>query len=166
MKIKKIYLDMDGVLCDFDKMFNELFGDINNKYRDRKHFTEHWPKFIEADSFKTLDLFPGAEELLAFVKQFPEIKIEILTSSGGERYHNEVKKQKKYWLRNHLIDYTANVVPGRSHKKDYATPETILIDDTEDVIVSFNRAGGIGILHKDIGETLTKLKTLLATDTK
>ncbi len=95
MKIKKIYLDMDGVLCDFDKRFNELFGDINNKYRDRKHFTEHWPKFIEADSFKTLDLFPGAEELLAFVKQFPEIKIEILTSSGGERYHNEVKKQKK-----------------------------------------------------------------------
>ena len=52
-------------------------------------------------------------------------------------------------------------MPGRSLKKDYASPDTILIDDTEDVINSFNRAGGIGILHKDIGETLTQLKTLL-----
>jgi hypothetical protein len=161
MKIKKIYLDMDGVLCNFESKFIELFGQGTLGMRDRKNFSTNWPRFIEEQQFKDLDWFPGGKELIDFIKDYPHIQIEILSSSGGLSYHEDVKKQKKHWLRKNGISYRANIVPGRSLKKDYASPDTILIDDTEDVINSFNRAGGIGILHKDIGETLTQLKTLL-----
>ena len=37
----------------------------------------------------------------------------------------------------------------------------ILIDDTQDIIQMFNAAGGIGILHKEIGNTLMMLEKLL-----
>ena len=53
------------------------------------------------------------------------------------------------------------MVPGRKLKADYATPNSIMIDDMLDVITSFSAAGGIGIHHKDIGNTLSLLDILL-----
>jgi hypothetical protein len=39
-----------------------------------------------------------------------------------------------------------------------------LIDDTQDVIDDFNMAGGIGILHKDIQQTIKILQEVLDTE--
>ena len=146
------YLDMDGVLCSFETRFAERYGEDALKLRDKKMRTEFWPDFIKNKQFETLDWFPGGQELLAFVKSFPTT-IEILSSSGGEKFHEEVKAQKIIWLKNHNIDFKVNIVPGRKRKKEYANAHTILIDDTPDVIESFNEAGGIGILHKDLDKT-------------
>jgi hypothetical protein len=52
-------------------------------------------------------------------------------------------------------------VPGRRHKKDWANPSSVIIDDTPDVITAWNKAGGVGILHKDVKETIKTLDTLL-----
>ena len=46
-------------------------------------------------------------------------------------------------------------------KAEYANPESVLIDDTSSIINDFNAAGGYGILHKEVGETLTILRGLL-----
>jgi hypothetical protein len=161
MKVTKLYLDMDGVLCDFEKRFTELYGKDALGARDRKNFTTNWPNFIMNGNFENLEWFPGGKELLHFIQYATDWEVEILSSSGGERFHSEVAAQKVVWLCNKGIPYKANIVPGRKHKTAYATPETILIDDTEDIIVNFNAAGGVGILHKDINETLAKLRTLL-----
>ena len=72
-----------------------------------------------------------------------------------------MKKQKKVWLKRHHIDFTANIVPGRHLKANYAKPDVILIDDTTDVIDDFNRAGGIGILHKDTAKTIKIVQSIL-----
>jgi phosphoglycolate phosphatase-like HAD superfamily hydrolase len=159
--IDKIYLDMDGVLCDFEKRYIELYNEQPNSSRDKKNWSENWTDFIMTKQFETLDIFPGAIELLKYVRD-TDLSIEILTSSGGAKYHNLVAEQKDIWLKKQGLAYKRNVVPQRSLKASYATPNTILIDDTEDVIVAFNKAGGIGILHKDIGETLQTLDSVLA----
>ena len=159
--IKKIYLDMDGVLCDFERKFEELYGEEALKNRDRKLWTEDWPDFIQTNQFEELAKFPGADDLLLFIRKHPEIEVEILTSSGGQQYHDQVKEQKIVWLKKNSIAYKPNVVPGRKHKKEFAQPDTVLIDDTEDVIENFNRAGGIGILHRDAKETIKRLESLL-----
>ena len=161
MKVTKLYLDMDGVLCDFEKRFTELYGKDALGARDRKNFTTNWPNFIMDGNFESLEWFPGGKELLDFIQNETDWEVEILSSSGGEKFHSEVAAQKVVWLCDKGIPYKANIVPGRKHKTAYATPETILIDDTEDIIVNFNAAGGLGILHKDINETLAKLRTLL-----
>ena len=152
---------MDGVLCNFEKRFTELYGKDALGARDRKNFTTNWPNFIMDGNFESLEWFPGGKELLDFIQNETDWEVEILSSSGGEKFHSEVAAQKVVWLCDKGIPYKANIVPGRKHKTAYATPETILIDDTEDIIVNFNAAGGVGILHKDINETLAKLRTLL-----
>ena len=159
--IEKIYLDMDGVLCNFERRYFELYKELPGSMRDRKDFNLHWHDFIATKQFETLDWYPGGKELVDFCFK-TKLPIELLTSSGGNKYHDEVARQKVVWLENNgLGKLKANVVPGRKHKAEYATPNTILIDDTQDIIQMFNAAGGIGILHKEIGNTLMMLEKLL-----
>lgn len=149
---------MDGVLCSFNKRYEELFGESPDKSRDRKNFSSNWTKFIEGENFATLDWNEGGQELLAYVRTIPNIEIEMLTSSGGLKYHTEVTIQKTQWLCERGIEFRINTVPGRKLKAEYATSTTVLVDDTPDVIDSFEAAGGITILHKDVNETISKLK--------
>ena len=163
MKISKIYLDMDGVLCNFERRYFERYNELPGSMRDRKDFNVHWDDFIETRQFETLDWWPGGQELLTYVYFLHNelgIEVEMLTSSGGQKHHKSVAEQKQVWLNSKGIPFKANVVAGRKTKAEYATPNTILIDDTPDVIQSFNAAGGIGILHKEVGNTLLKLKSL------
>jgi hypothetical protein len=158
MGVSKLYLDMDGVLCSFENRYLELFNESPGSSRDRKNFSSNWIKFIEGENFATLDWNPGGQELLAYVRTIPNIEIEMLTSSGGMKYHTEVTIQKTQWLCERGIDFKINTVPGRKLKAEYAKSTTILVDDTPDVIDSFGAAGGIAILHKDVNETIRKLK--------
>lgn len=159
MKIKTLYLDLDGVVADFDRRWLDLFNETPGSSRNQKHFNPNWEQFIRGENFSTLDLFPGAEALIEYVRSIDQnVNVEILSSSGGKTFHNEVSIQKNEWLMKLDIHYTRNFVPGRSLKRNYATPDSILVDDTEDVIESFNKAGGIGILHKDAAVTIELLK--------
>jgi len=153
---------MDGVLCDFEDKFRQYYGIDSLKKRDRKEWSKDWEDFIlNKKGFEKLDWFVGAKELLSFLKKYPKIHIEILSSSGGEKFHGEVTVQKIKWLKAHNINYKANIVSGRKHKKNWANSESIIIDDTPDVISSWNSAGGTGILHKDVKETIKTLENLL-----
>ena len=162
--MKTLYLDMDGVIADFEKRYQELFNQTPVEGRNQKEFGKNWPIFVQGDNFASLDKWPGADELLKFVESIRKnynVNVEILSSSGGHRFHNEVSDQKTRWLKKHGITYKTNFVPGRVHKAKYATPDSILIDDTPDVIENFNNAGGIGILHQDLGKTFQRLDSLI-----
>lgn len=159
MKIRKIYLDMDGVISDFHKKYVELFNVHPSGYRERKEEENgYWDQFVNDKNFEKLDWYPGGVELLAFIQQL-DIPVEILTSSGGKKHHEAVAAQKKVWLNKHGFTYPVNVVAGRDKKAHFATHDSLLIDDTADVIEGFVAAGGIGILHKgDVGQTIETLQ--------
>lgn len=160
--IKKIYLDMDGVLADFNSRYTRLFGKNTKDARDAKEFNPNWDTFVQTQQFETLDWFPGAHQLLSYIHTLPKnIKIEILSSSGGKKYHDEVKQQKLVWLKKQGIHYPANVVSGRRNKAAFATPDSVLIDDTPEVLEFFLQAGGKGILHKNAYDTIEKLKHMV-----
>jgi len=160
----KLYLDMDGVIANFEKRYIELFGESPGSSRDRKQFSNNWTVFVEGKNFETLNWWPGGPELITYVqKNFSHENVEILTSSGGNKYHSEVEVQKNVWIKKMNLSekWKVNVVAGRKLKAEFATPDSILIDDTLDVIEAFNKAGGIGIHHKDVGNTIMLLDILL-----
>jgi len=152
---------MDGVLSDFHKRYKEIWkiDPSGSRERGEKHDYK-WDEFVNGNNFETLDWYPGGKELLKYVLSL-DVPIEILSSSGGRMHHEAVKKQKKVWLEKHYIDFPTNIVPGRQLKADYAKPDIILIDDTDDVIDDFNLAGGIGILHTDTDKTIEIIKSIL-----
>lgn len=157
---------MDGVLANFEKRYIELFReapDGPNSHRDRKEFSKNWEVFISGKHFETLDWWPGGPELVTYLCKLPIEDVEILTSSGGNKYHDQVVIQKHKWIETFGIPegWKVNVVAGRKKKAEFATPDSILIDDTLDVIQAFREAGGIGIHHKDIGNTLMLLDIYL-----
>lgn len=159
--INEIYVDMDGVLCNFEKRYLELFDEEPGLSRDKKEFSKNWTTFVKGRNFETLDLFPGAYDLVSFLNTLNRVKLQILSSSGGERYHSEVEKQKRVWLLNHGITYKANIVSGRKKKAEYATPNALLIDDTPDVVDTFKNAGGKAILHTNASVTIGLIREMM-----
>ena len=153
-----IYLDMDGVIADFDKKYIELHGMTPREAEKHKRFDSLFNEFIEQKGFQTLDLLPGAMEGLIFLRKHLTVPTQILSSTANEARYDEISKQKLIWLETHGITFTPNFVPGKRHKYKFAGPDKIIIDDTESVISQWKEAGGIGILHKDWVTTLAILK--------
>jgi len=153
--VNQIFLDMDGVLTDFNRRYREKFGvsaaEVDRKDKNR---SVNWTKFVEDKEFETLDWHFGGEELLAFLIS-TKIPITILSSSGGEKMHEEVSRQKNVWLDTHKIPFKRVIVPGRRLKKEFARSDTLLIDDTIDVVDGFAMMGGYSILHKDLLQTIS-----------
>lgn len=149
--MKTLFVDMDGVLTDFNARYEQEFGKLPHEVRDNKERGEYgrlWNRFIDEQNFKSLPYFQGAEELIEFINKLQGVRVCILTSSGGFDRHRDVQDQKLFWLRSRGIKWPAIVVPGRRFKARFADgTNTALIDDTFDVIESFNSAGGVGIHH-------------------
>ena len=162
MRINKLYLDMDGVLCDFNKRYTEIFNVSPEITRDNKSFNGYFDKFIEDKQFATLDWIPGAIDALSYISKLP-VQVEILSSTARDEFYDQISKQKIIWLKNRGIDFPSTFVPGKKHKYKFATPDSIIIDDTKSVITDWEKAGGIAIHHTDWNTTISKLTELLTT---
>ena len=146
---------MDGVLANFEKRFKEI----------KSHQPDHI-KFRDAVMiyriFEDLEFMPDTQELLNHVSKLNKVNIEILTSMGtfDAQRGFEAKTQKIHWLNKHNIPYKANFVRTKTEKARYATPTSILIDDSIGCITPFNIAGGHGILHTKSSETIDILDNI------
>lgn len=158
--MNKLFIDMDGVLTDFEKRYIELYDKSPKQSRKFKEFNPNWTDFVNNNNFANLEKFPGADDILNIANILSErgVTVEILSSSGGKKHHKTVKQQKLEWLKNNGINFKANIVAGRRLKSEYATHDAVLIDDTKDVIESFYDAGGLGILHTNSKITVNLLK--------
>jgi hypothetical protein len=151
-KIKNLYVDMDGVLSDFNKRYVEVFGISPKDTRDSKgtgKYASHWWDFISGDNFARLDMLSNSSLLLKGISTLQDVQVSILTSSGGFDRHNDVVGQKLRWLTIQGIKYPAVVVPGRRYKARFADHNAFLIDDTLDVIESFRQSGGQAYHYND-----------------
>lgn len=160
--VKKIYLDMDGVLSDFDAMLHkhspklkEKYGDINNNPIPDDIL---WPT-IEAipDFWANMPMMKDAKKLLSFVEGLG-IDIEILTAPSSS--DKRCKPGKLEWLEKYGIKYKVNFCRAEEKKK-LATPNSILIDDRMDNILGWVENNGIGILHFSADDTIDRLKQFI-----
>ena len=157
ISVDKIYVDMDGVIADFHKRYTERYRMSPAEADGAGQFGKFFVKFIADREFSTLELMEDAVELLNFLNGMKAPK-EILSSTARVENHSSISAQKNEWLKHHNINYVQNFVPGKHLKYRFATPNSIIIDDTKSVIDDWNNAGGIGLHHTDAKSTIAMLK--------
>ena len=159
----KIYLDMDGVIADFDKRFKDISGMDPREFEDKYGTKEFWNLIDEENKVKFwvgIPEMPGAKALVDYVKKY---NFELLTSPSAKK---QSYLGKLLWIRNHkdLFGGKPRVNFKRAKEKhevksDLQTTD-ILIDDREDTISRWNEAGGTGIHYKSANQVINDLKKL------
>ncbi len=157
---KIVYVDMDGVLADFDRRKLEVFGTLD--VLDE----EMWPEIHKnhPDWFFTLPKFPDHDWFCAVLGAgYWDIDVAVLSAMPNPRRGNVYNCLwgKSQWVKKHC-GWPA-IFCVRSHKSTYATPDSILIDDLPQNIEDWRKKGGIGILHKSQKESIAELEQILGT---
>lgn len=175
-----LFIDLDGVLTNFEKAFEEATQDTDefppangmgpHEYEEAHGKDTFW-RAIEAageEFWSDMEWMPDGRELWSYVSQFnPTIlsapsrdpkcltgKVKWLQKNIKLPNYDVQLKSKRGW------DGESKIILN-SNKGKYATgPNDILIDDTPKKIKMWQDAGGTGILHKSASDTIRQLKEL------
>ena len=142
MKAKRtiLFIDMDGVLADFEKGINSGNGDLNQMFEN---------KF-----FRKLD--PMEEGIAEKIEKLQELtKVKILSKACVERNDKRFANQvadKKYWLmrfaptiKNEDIIIQSTEESKGSIVEEFSDFHCMLLDDYSLNLAEWELAGGIGI---------------------
>lgn len=156
-KIKHIYLDMDGVLADFDGGFSYLFGRQPKEYEAEHGSLRFWELIYSRPTFfSELSYYPHALEL---VRQCVLLAPTSILSSPSKTNQPLCMLQKRAWVDRVLGPNFPALFEG--NKARYAAPDRLLIDDTPKKIAEWEAAGGIGYLFDGNVDKLMDMLTAL-----
>lgn len=144
---------MDGVLVDFDKGYFKLTGQkLDGEHRSDDHF---WDPINDAgyDFWINLEWSNDGKRLWKYIEKYSP---DLLSAPSRQ---NDSRVAKHDWVKKELPGVHL-ILRSAKHKKDFAGPNCILIDDRIDNIQGWRDAGGIGIHHVSTKHTIDQLKVL------
>jgi len=151
-----IYSDMDGVLVDFNERFKRFSKGIPPTEYEQKFGKDKFWELVDGVGVRFwvgMNWMSDGKQLWDYIKKYNP----TLLSSPSRADHS--KMGKRIWRQRNLPT-TKLVLSQARNKKNYANPDSILIDDRESNIDQWIKAGGVGILHTDTASTINKLKEL------
>ena len=161
-KVKRIFVDMDGVLADFLKGVEQPEYIGHPLTNDDKGHTEYDLRKEELTNkrlFANLPPMVDMYDLIGYIKH-TELPWEILTAAGVVN-RELVVYDKQEWIKRYV---DPNVVVTCTYtgtqKAAFAIEGNVLIDDRPKNIKAWEDAGGIGIIHTNARDTIEQLKTL------
>lgn len=150
--MKRLYLDCDGVLADFDGAFRERFGHSSRGYQARHGTPAFWRDIRreEPQFYLFLPLLPDARALFDAVAH---LRPTILTGcpSGGW-----AEPQKIAWAGVHFPGTPIITCMARD-KSRHCQPGDVLVDDREKYRDLWEDAGGVFILHRSAAESIPRV---------
>lgn len=161
-KKRIIYLDLDGVLADFDSSVKRHTG----KYPHEQSDDEMW-KSVEKDEhfYSKLDKMSGADkfytDILAMATNHG-FTVKILTAIPRKSTMPEAGPDKIKWVKKNFGNIDVVLGPYSRDKWKHAQPGDILIDDRKSNIDEWKKKGNaIGILYKNANDALSDLKSII-----
>jgi 5'(3')-deoxyribonucleotidase len=165
MKKQSIYVDMDGVVADFEGGAATFLGyriDPGKYYPDND-----WKKIRNHKRiFRDLPKMKRADEMVNLARRFrDELGYELLFLTAMP-HNNDMHWafwDKILWVKNYYPDIPVHFGPRSSDKKEHCEPGDILIDDRSDNCDQWQAAKGIAIRVKRNSYTsaLKELEELL-----
>ena len=148
MKFKKIFIDLDGVLANFNDGFIEIANTHPDGFEDEFVETKFWETVYGNPSF-FFDLKPyGYVSKLVQACKDKSIETVCILSAPSRVNTPLCMIQKRKWVDKHLGDNFPAIFTKDKYK--YAAPDCLLIDDHKKNIDKWVKAGGIGFLfHPD-----------------
>ena len=150
-----IFLDLDGVLADFDSHYETHFGVRPKRWPEPD--TTKW-KLVNSvpDFYRTIPLMTGARDLFRYVDE-AGYGVAILT--GVPSSVDAADNQKHEWAAEHFPHVQVICCPARE-KWEHGRPGDFLIDDYLKYRLDWIGMGGVFIHHTDVPSTIAKLREL------
>lgn len=174
-EIITLYLDMDGVLADFDLQFEQLTNEPPSVFERKKGTKAMWSEiFKEGTNFwskmQPMPDFHLLRDYLLKLKNNPKIKIEVLTSTSAEqigvnfpdnakKYIHDIEQGKAEWIHRYLPGIKINYAVSGTDKARWATKSAILLDDLYKNVEQFIASGGEGIVYKNSEQARKDIET-------
>jgi len=147
----KLFLDLDGVLADFDQGVLALTGRLPDEQTTR----EMWREVARApDFFAELAFTRDGRRLWEFCRPLAPTILTGLPRGGW------ADPQKRRWVARMLGPGVPVITCMAREKARYAAPGHVLVDDRETAREPWEKAGGIFIRHRDAEHTIATLTAL------
>ena len=153
MNRRVIHFDLDGVLADFRKGFA-----VNHGFSpDGLSADELWARVAATpEFFLRLDVLESGQRLFAIAKSLGEVR--VLIALPRKTSYAAAEEEKRRWTETNIgADVPFVAVQFASQKEKFAMAGDILIDDSEENIRRWVRAGGIGIVHTGFDISVSSL---------
>lgn len=168
----KLYLDMDGVLSDFDRSLATL--GVNNE----SHFIhlpkDQWTpaqtdldrrvreKMEDIDFWHDMAPMPDAYELWSYARTHDTY---ILTATPNiTTIRDEIAAAKRAWIQKHLdplFDPSRIIVCLRAEKKEFACPASILVDDMKANCDDWMTHQGLAVHHTSAATSIKQISEIV-----
>lgn len=151
--INKIYVDMDGVLADFDEGLKRLCGvePMPQGNQPQEYQDKMWAAMRDYGNFY-YDLYPMEGAVEVFTKLFEKYgdKLEVLTAiPKPHRGMDSAKDDKLKWMKKYFPGEIVVNIVFRAEKVKYCTgKDSILIDDWNVNTDEWAKNGGTAIEFK------------------
>lgn len=163
--MRTIYLDMDGVVADFDTFAEELlkrkigWGDTTQDLSD-----DEWVRLASVDRlYYQLPLMPDATKLVAYVKSLStRFQVGFLTAIPRRTTIPSAQADKQAWVDKYFPGMRMDIGPFSHDKHKWCTPGDILVDDRPSNIREWEAAGGFAIYHTgDVDATIKRINEVI-----
>lgn len=146
-----LFLDLDGVLADFDAGIKKLTG----RWPHELPVGVLWSRAARHGAFfEELELMPGGLELWEHCKAHSPT---ILTGLPRGRW---AAPQKRAWVARMLGEDVPVITCMTVDKPKYSGPERVLVDDRLKTQAGWEEQGGTFVHHESAAASIERLKAL------
>jgi 5'(3')-deoxyribonucleotidase len=151
MPERRLFLDADGVLADFDEGARRLLGMTPRQFEAKHGRGTFWKRLAKAKNFYgALPEMPDARVLFDAVEH---LKPTILT---GLPLGNWAAPQKVAWAAEHFPGVPIITCMARDKHK-HMRPGDVLVDDRENHRAAYEAAGVVFVHHRNAEESVRRL---------